>query len=170
MAEESIVDRVFDDEFDAFVEVEDTINDIVNLLQLYPELYTTLQDDFLKSNIKQFNIKEHAYLSNMTKRKRAIKEDTINYEQLKYMNDQIAKKVDKILLKNTKDGYFIMKKEKTKNKILMDDERFQLELEKIMIQEDRDVEVLDSSISAKILNFSNEDVEVFENIDRKSVV
>lgn len=68
MSEESIVDNIFDDEFDSFIEIEDTINDIIKLLQLYPELYTSLQDDFVKSNIKQFNIKEHTYLSNITKK------------------------------------------------------------------------------------------------------
>lgn len=164
MSEESIVDDIFDDEFDSFIEIEDTINDIIKLLQLYPELYTSLQDDFVKSNIKQFNIKEHTYLSNITKKRFNIKYENINFKQLKYLNDQIRKKVDFILLKQARSKNIISKKQK--KHIVMDDEKFQLELEKILDEEKEDGHYIDKSIINKISNFTNEDIEEFESIEK----
>lgn len=164
MNEENIVDSIFDDDFHSFVEIEDTFNDIIKLLQLYPELYTTLQDDFIKSNIKEFNIKEHTYLSNMTKRKNNIKHDTINYKQLNYLNKQITKKMDFILMKNVKHKNSVEKKKK--QKIVMDDEIFQNELEKILNDDSAESDPKDETVLNRILNLTKEEIDEFEALEK----
>lgn len=164
MSEDNLVDSIFDDDFHSFVEIEDTFNDIIKLLQLYPELYTTLQDDFIKSNIKEFNIKEHTYLSNMIKRKNNIKHDTINFKQLSFLNKQITKKLDLVLMKNAKQKNSVGKKKK--QKIVMDDEIFQNELEKILNQDDADSEAKNETVIGKISNFTKEETNEFDALEK----
>lgn len=164
MNEGDLVDSIFDEDFHSFVEIEDAFNDIIKLLQMYPELYTTLHDDFTKSNIREFNIKEHTYLSNMTKCKNNIKHDTINYKQLRFLNQQITKKLDLALMKNIKHKNSVEKKKK--QKIVMDDEIFQNELEKILNQDDADSETKNETVLSKISNFTKEDSIEFDALEK----
>ncbi|OBA25469.1 hypothetical protein HANVADRAFT_50028 [Hanseniaspora valbyensis NRRL Y-1626] len=114
-------------------ENEQLLNDVIKTIQRRPIVFENYKNDMNKSLLKEF---DDSNKSIVMKKLRNVKKEDLNYKQLNYLNNKLDFKLNNLITKTKKHQNKTDLNRKKRENIVINDDIFQKEIEKIMEKKD----------------------------------